>query len=323
MGYTKRDIRTFSMLGQQGSTGLALSNLKKHADDLLVMSADLCGTSGLSRFQHMYPDAFINVGIAEQNMIGMASGLAACGYKVFASSFSNFIAMRAVEFVRSSVSYMDLDVKLIGVGAGFAMGQFGNTHYGFEDVAMMSAIPGMLVIEPADGLEAAKATEALAEYRGPAYLRLTGTSNIPPLYSEDYEFEIGKSYVLREGKDIVIVGAGAVLNEAMAAAEQLESQGISVSVVNMPTIIPIDTVTLDNLFNDFSRMYVIEEHNILGLFSEIVRYAAKIDTSCQIAPLGNAISFSPAGTREYMLKKYELDSVSIAKKISTEVRQAV
>ena len=320
MEYTKRDIRTFSMLGQQGSVGLALSNLKKDDDNLLVMSADLCGTSGLSRFQHAHPDSFINVGIAEQNMVGMASGLAACGYKVFASSFSNFIAMRAVEFARSDVAYMNLDVKLIGIGAGFAMGQFGNTHYGLEDVAMMSAIPGMTVIEPADGLEAAKAVGALIDFSGPAYLRLTGGTNLPSIYTEDYEFRIGKSYTLRDGTEAAIVGAGSIIGEALAAAEQLESEGISVSVVNMPTLRPIDTDILDSLLDRFDKIYVVEEHGFRGLYAEIAVYAASVSRCCRIVPIGSMDCFTPAGTREYMLADRKLNAASIAEKISAETR---
>lgn len=323
MEYTKRDIRTFSMLGQQGSVGLALSNLKKDDDNLLVMSADLCGTSGLSRFQHAHPDSFINVGIAEQNMVGMASGLAACGYKVFASSFSNFIAMRAVEFARSSVAYMNLDVKLIGIGAGFAMGQFGNTHYGLEDVAMMSAIPGMTVIEPADGLEAAKAVEALLQHDGPAYLRLTGTTNIPPIYQEDYCFEVGASYLIRGGEDAAIIGSGSILSEAIFAAEQIENEkGIHISVVNVPTIHPLNFKDIKSKLGGNKNLFVIEEHGNTGLVKQVETSCTGADRSeYVVTQLGNPGDFLPAGTRSYMLTKTGISRESIVRQICEELKK--
>lgn len=316
MGYTKRDIRTFSMLGQQGSVGMALSQAKQEGDNLIVMSADLCSTSGLSRFQSAYPDSFVNVGIAEQNMLGVASGLAACGYKVFASSFSNFIAMRAVEFARSSVAYMDLDVKMIGIGAGFAMGQFGNTHYGIEDVAMMASIPGMMVVEPADGLEAAKAVEALLDYDGPAYLRLTGGPNAGIVYSEDYEFELGKSYVLREGRDAAIIGAGAILSEAMKAADALAEKGIEVEVVNMPTVNPVDEEAIARLAARYDCLFVLEEHGPRGFVSLIVEKLSSVGTSCMHVPICMHNSFVSPGTRDYLLEKNGLTAHEIERKVS-------
>lgn len=320
--YTKRDIRTLSMLGQAGSVCFALSEMRKTDDSILAISADLKGTSGFSRFATSFPDSFINVGIAEQNMIGIACGMASCDYKVVASSFATFISLRAGEFARSGAAYMDFDVALLGVGSGFAMGQFGNTHYAMEDIALMKAIPGLKVISPSDGLEAAKAIEAVLRESGPAYLRITGNTNSPIVHGEDYAFTIGKAETLRSGTDTVLFTTGEVTYNALLAADLLSANGVDVAVIAFPTIKPFDVPTVLNVLNDYSIVFSIEEHSIIGgLGDSVASVCAEAGHGGKLVKIGIDDSFHAAGTREYLLKQCGLDADGIKHRVLKELHE--
>jgi transketolase len=202
LDYSAKNIRTWSILGSRGTFGVVLNELASQNEGIVALSADLCTTSGLDRFGQSFPDRFVNVGIAEQNMVGLAAGLAANDFVPFASSFANFLALRSCEQIRHFMGYMKENVKLVGLAAGFAMGMFGTTHYGIEDIAALRAIANLTIISPADCTETAKAVEAAAGFAGPVYLRLTGVMNAPIVYKNDYDYEIGKAITVRGGEHL-------------------------------------------------------------------------------------------------------------------------
>ena len=209
---TRRDAKLWSRLGARATYGMAILEMAKQRDDFYVMSADLCQSSGLFKFREEFPDRFINSGIAEQNLIGVAAGLAKDGTNIFASSFAPFVTMRACEQVRMNMGYMQLNIKTVGLGSGLIMAQLGNSHYGVEDGSVMRVIPGMTVVNPADGVEIMKTVEALCDYPHPTYLRLTGGPGLPIVHEDDIDFQIGKAIQIREGKDIAIIACGTMVD---------------------------------------------------------------------------------------------------------------
>jgi len=294
------------MLGQRGVFGVTLDKLAAENDRIFALSADLRNTSGLDRFAANYPDRFVNVGIAEQNLIGVAAGLADSGYSVFAATFANFAALRACEFVRHFMGYMRLPVNLVGFAAGFAMEFFGNTHYGLEDISTLRAISNLTIISPADGLETVKAVTALVDFGNPVYLRLTGTANMPMIYKNDYDFQIGKSIMLKEGRDIALIAVGSMVANALEASKILEELGISCSVINMHTIKPLDTDALDELF-DKRLIVTVEEHSIIGgMGCAVAEYLSEKQNTPVILKLGASQGYKKAGGYKYMLELNEL-----------------
>lgn len=308
-----------SMLGQRGVYGVTLDKLVAENDKIIALSADLRNTSGLDRFAANYSDRFINVGIAEQNMVGVAAGLADSGYSVFASTFANFAALRACEFVRHFMGCMRSPVKLVGLAAGFAMEFFGSTHYGIEDISALRAVSNITIVTPADGLETAKAVTALANYDAPAYLRLTGTANMPAVYKQDYEFQIGKAVVLKDGGDTALVACGSMAANALEAAKILESEGIGCSVVNMHTVKPLDTGAIDMLL-DKKLIVSIEEHSTLGgLGSAIAEYVSEKRGAPLLLKLGVAQGYQKAGSYPYLLERNGLRAGQIAASIKNKL----
>lgn len=308
---TKKNIRIWSALGARGTLGVALLDLASEKDNLVVMSADLGITSGLGRFMSAYPDRFFNLGIAEPNMVGVASGMAKEGACVFATTFSNFLAMRSYEQIRLNMGYMKHPVKLVGVASGFAMGMFGNTHYGIEDMALMRAVPNLVVLSPADDTEVVKTIYAAAEYDGPVYVRLTGGMNNPIVYTEDYPFEIGRAITLREGDDITIIATGTMVYESLRAAEYLAEKGIEAEVVDMHTIKPLDEDAVQHACSA-KLIVTIEEHSIIGgLGGAVAECLAGMVKHPPLLRLGLTDEFKHAGTFEYMIKDCGLNKESI------------
>jgi len=320
MEYKPSEIRTMSMLGQRGVLGVTLDKLASENDKIIALSADLRNTSGLDRFAATYPDRFINVGIAEQNMIGVAAGLADSGYKVYATTFANFAALRACEFVRHFMGYMRSPVKLVGFAAGFSMEFFGNTHYGIEDVSALRAISDITIISPADGLETAKAVVAISDYNAPVYLRLTGTANMPVVYKNDFDYQIGKAVVLREG-DIPLVSCGSMVSNAIEAAKILETNGISCSVIDMHTIKPLDSVVLDSML-DKKIIVTVEEHSTIGgLGSAVAEYISERSSAPVVIRLGVSQGYKKSGGYKYMLEQNGLMPQQIADAVYAKLSQ--
>lgn len=315
MDVKKSKTKLWSKLGSRAVFGMEILDLAEKRDDFLVLSGDLVHSSGLARFQEKYPERCINMGIAEQNMIGVAGGLAKAGTAVFATSFAPFITMRAAEQVRMNLGYMGLNVKTVGLGSGLVMAQLGNSHFGLEDVAVMRAIPNLTIVSPADCTEIVKAVDAIVEYNGPVYLRLTGGQGNPVVYQEDYVFELGKAIKLRFPARVTFIAAGTMVHEALVAADLLEEKGISAGVVDMHTIKPIDVAILDEIALKSELIVTVEEHTIIGgLGSAVAEYLALKKEKPRQLILGIQDVFPHAGSYEYLLEQCGLTAKQIALK---------
>jgi transketolase len=311
------NARQWSRLGSRGVFGMAALSIGEQYDDLMVMSADLGNSSGLDRFKKAYPEKFLNIGIAEQNMIGVAAGLAKEGYNVFATSFAPFISMRAAEQIRMNLGYMEMNVKAVAIGSGVSMAFLGNSHYGIEDAAVMRSIPNMTVVCPADCVEIIKTVQAAAEFKGPMYIRLTGAVNNPPVYTEDYDFRIGRAITLRSGSDVTIIANGTMVHESLEAAKLLEADGKSVGVINMHTLKPLDTAAIDAAMAASKVLVTVEEHSVIGgLGSAVAEYKASKKAAPPQLMLGLPDRFDKAGEYRYMLEKNGLVASAIASRIA-------
>ena len=321
MKITGKENKQWSRLGSRATYGQAILMLAEKLDNLMVLSADLGNSSGLDRFKATYPDKFLNIGIAEQNMIGVAAGLAKEGSVVFASSFAPFITMRAAEQVRMNMGYMDLNIKTVAIGSGVSMSFLGNSHFGLEDAAIMRSIPNMTVVSPADCAEIVKTVFAAAEYPHPMYIRLTGAVGFPVVYEDDYDFQIGKAVEIKNGTDVSIVATGSMVYESLEAAKILEEAGISVSVLNMHTIKPLDTDALDVLIKKGKTIFTIEEHSITGgLGSAVAEYVSSISNSPVVNRIGLPDEFVITAEYRYILEKYGLVGINIANTIKEKIK---
>jgi len=315
MEINRKTVRMCAMLGSRGTFGKAVYEVAKERDDFMVLSADLAGSSGLIRFTEEFADRFINVGIAEQNLIGIAAGIAREGIPVFATSFAPFITMRACEQLRMDASYMNLPIRVVGLGSGWSLGYLGNSHYGLEDVAVVRSMLNMTIVSPADGAEICKTVEAAIDYPGPLYIRLTGTVNNPVVYNLNYEFRIGKANVLREGKDVAIFAAGTMVAESLSAAKILEEHGISASVINMHTIKPLDQECIKN-YSSCKLFVSVEEHITTGgLGSAILEYLNEMEIQKNVLKIGIPEKYVKAASYETLLKTYGLKEKDIAEYI--------
>ena len=315
----KINVKLLSMAGQGGSAfGITLMELMKERDDIMVLSADMSTPAGLDKFKAAYPNHFINVGIAEQNMIGIAAGLADEGYKPICVAQACFITMRSFEQIRQFCGYMGIPMVLVGIGSGLSLQYMGNTHYALEDIALMRTIPNMKIVAPCDSLEAMKALEVAVNLSRPIYIRLFGGTGIPAVYQEDYQFEIGKAVQIREGSDIQIIAIGSMVSNAIKVAEALEIEGISTSVVNMHTIKPLDESAIDSS----KRLIVtIEEHHVIGgLGAAIERAISNIKEKATVLKIGINDQFLPVGGYNYLLEQSKIDVESIKNKILNMIK---
>jgi transketolase len=296
--------------------GQAILDLAERRPDLMVLSADLGNSSGLDRFKKSYPDQFVNVGIAEQNLVGVAAGLAKEGHTVFASSFAPFITMRASEQVRMNLGYMQFNVKTVGIGSGLVMGFLGNSHFGIEDAAVMRAIPGIMIVTPADCGEIVKVVNAAADHVGPMYIRLTGGPNSPVVYTEEYEFTLGKAIQLRDGDDIAIIANGSMVAQSIAASDQLKEEGVSAAVFNFHTIKPLDTECLARIASKYRKVVIVEEHSVVGgLGGAIAEHWIATENPPQVRILGLPDEFGKTGEYDFLLERYGLTPSGISSSI--------
>lgn len=281
-------INAWEKLGQtRAFYGIGVSEVLKIHPNMFVLAADLSGYSGLERFSRLHPDKVINVGIQEQNMIGVATGVALEGNLVYAGTYAAFSVPRAMEQVRHNLSILNTNIKLVGFCAGYTMESLGRSHWATEDISLTRCLPNMTVVAPADCLETVKVCLAVAEFDGPAYIRLCGNGNCPKVYHEDYVFKLGRGIVLKEGTDTVIIAHGRMVHEGLLAAEQLEQKGVSTAVVNMHTIKPLDEELLARLCNRYQHVFVVEEHNIIGgLGSAVAEFLAENPTGARLHRLG-------------------------------------
>ncbi len=318
--FKKPEIKMWSRLGSCGAFGLAMDALAKEDEKLLVTTADLCFYSGLDRFKRNHPDQYYNLGIAEQNMIGVAAGLASEGYRVFATTYASFAAARCCDQVKVNMAYMKLPVKLVGLTAGLSVGILGPTHMSWGDLAVMRAMPDIAILSPADCTETVKATIAAAEYNGPVYVRLTGSMNSPIVYKEDYEYRMGKAIQMKEGLDAAVIATGSMVHPAAEAVLRLEQEGISCGLVNMHTIRPLDTEILEKIRTKYSFIITVEEHGVVGgLGSAVLEYLSD-KNSPPIKRIGLEGSYPHAAGYEHLLGENGLTADGIYSSIKSFVR---
>ena len=309
-------------LAQRSYYGKALAKLAETDPDVVAMDADLAGSTKTSEFRKVVPERFVEVGIAEQNLIGVAAGLAASGKTVFASTFAVFASGRCWEQIRLALAYPKLNVKVVSTHCGISVGADGASHQALEDIAIMRALPNMTVISPADAHEAYAATLAIAEYDGPVYMRL-GRADVPVLFPADVEFEIGKAKFLRSGTDVTLIGTGQMVFLCLEAADMLEKEGITADVIDMSTIKPLDTQAILSSVSKTGCAVTAEEHSVIGGLGSAVSEFLSENMPCPVTRIGTRDTFGESGDPDELFKKYGLTAEDIrdAAKRSIEMKE--
>lgn len=301
------------------SYGKAVTALGKEHDDIVVLDADLAAATKTGIFKKEFPERFIDCGIAESNMIGVAAGLAAAGKVPFASSFAMFAAGRAFEQVRNSVGYPHLNVKIGASHAGISVGEDGATHQCNEDIALMRTIPGMVVINPSDDVEAHAAVKAAYEHQGPVYLRF-GRLAVPVINDRPgYKFELGKGITLKEGNDAAIIATGLCVASSLEAAEKLAAEGIHVRMINIHTIKPLDEELIITAAKETGKIITVEEHSVIGGLGSAVCDCLSENYPCKVLKIGINDVYGESGPAAKLLAKYGLDADGIYTKIKTQI----
>lgn len=293
--------------------GKALCELADNGENILVLDADLAAATKTGMFKKAHPDKFIDVGIAEANLMGVAAGLAATGHTVFASSFAMFAAGRAFEQIRNSIGYPHLNVKIGATHAGISVGEDGASHQCCEDIALMRTIPGMVILNPADDIEARACVFAAVKHDGPVYMRF-GRLAVPRVFDENYKFEIGKGSVISEGTDVTIIATGLMVKEAIEATEMLKNEGISARLVNMATIKPIDRDIIIESAAKTGAIVTAEEHNIIGGLGSAVAEVVSETKPVPVVRVGVNDVFGKSGPALELLHIYGLDAENIVAK---------
>ena len=306
-------------LAQRGYYGKALAKLAETDDKVVVLDADLAGSTKTAEFRKAAPERFIECGIAEQDMIGIAAGLAASGKTVFASTFAVFATGRCWEQIRLGCAYPKLNVKIVSTHCGISVGADGASHQALEDMSIMRSLPNMVVISPADAYEAYAATLAIAEYKGPVYMRL-GRADIPVLYDENVEFEIGKAKKLRSGADVTLRGTGQMVSLCLDAAEMLSAEGIEADVINMSTIKPLDGAAVFDSVSKTGCAVTAEEHSVIGgLGSAVAEYLSE-NMPAPVVRIGTRDTFGESGDPDKLFEKYGLTAKDIAEAAKRSIK---
>ena len=301
------------------SYGQTLVELGAENKDIVVLDADLAGATKTAMFKKAYPDRFFDCGIAEGNMMSIAGGLAACGKIPFASSFAMFATGRAFEQVRNTIGYPHLNVKICASHAGITVGEDGASHQCLEDLALMRTIPGMVVMNPADDVEARAAVRAAAAYDGPVYIRL-GRSAVPVINDPaTYKFEWGKGIQIKEGSDITIIATGLMVDSAIKAAEKLEADGVKADVIDIHTIKPIDEDIILKSAKKTGKVFTVEEHSVIGGLGSAVCEVLSEKYPCKVKRIGIYDVFGESGSAADLLKAYKLDGDGVYEQIKAEL----
>lgn len=293
--------------------GKALVELGEQNEKVVVLDADLAGATMTKYFKAAHPDRFFDCGIAEANMMNIGAGLSTMGLIPFCSTFAMFGAGRAYEQIRNSIAYPKFNVKICCSHAGVSVGEDGGSHQSVEDIGLMRLVPGMMVIVPADAKEARKAVFALAEFQGPAYMRLARLAT--PVFEEDYPFEIGKANVMREGKDAAVFACGLMVNEALEAAKLLAAEGVEISVINVHTIKPIDAACVTEYAEKCGNVVTVEEHSVIGGLGDAVADVLMGKVNCKFRKIGINDQFGQSGKAAEVLREYGLTADQIAERI--------
>ena len=298
-------------LAQRNYYGKALAKLAETREDVVVIDADLAGSTKTSEFRKVAPERFVEAGIAEQDMIGVAAGLAASGKTVFASTFAVFATGRCWEQIRLGCAYPKLNVKIVSTHCGISVGADGASHQALEDISIMRSLPNMTVVSPADAYEAYAATLALADCKGPCYMRL-GRADVPVLFDEDVEFEIGRARRMRSGSDVSLIGTGQMVSLCLDAADMLESEGISADVINMSTIKPLDGTAVMESVSKTGCAVTAEEHSVIGGLGSAVAELLSENMPAPVVHIGTRDTFGESGDPDQLFRKYGLTAEDIA-----------
>ena len=319
MEYNAKNSKRWAIVGQRPTFGLALYEFAKENPNILAVVADVTNSAGLGRMKADLPEQVINTGIAEQNMMGIATGLASEGYTVFTSSFAPFQAMRCLEQIRVNQGYMGQRLVMVGLASGVAYGELGFTHCTLEDMSLLRSIPNVAVVTPADAMEVVKIVEAAINYKESVYIRLMDKTNIPIVYEDDYDFAIGKAVPLIEGGEVAILANGPVVYYALQAAKRFtEETGKTVAVYDMHTVKPIDTELLDKLAKQAKAIITVEEHyTIGGLGSAVAEYYSDKPNRLPVYKLGFPDVYPHGASHETLLKDFGLDADGIYNKIKS------
>ena len=321
--YNKRNMRSWSIMGINPSVwSIGFDAISQEKNNLAVITADLSRFSGLERMTSKYPEMFYNVGIAEQNMIGVAAGMAMEGMQVYVTTYAPFVTFRCADQVRHLMGNMNLDIKAIGSSAGLTSGWSGVALQAINDIAFMRSIPNMTVLSPADCTEAIKMMKAMAEITGPVYMRFCGTTSIPMVYLEDYEFKIGRAVQIQKGKKVAFIATGiTMVSETINAAKIIEEKyDFSPTVVNMHTIKPIDEDVIIDLSKTHDLIVTVEEHNVIGgLGSAVSEVLCNLRHNCKQIIIGINDFNGEMGSRTFMLNQHGLTSSGIVERVSKEL----
>ncbi len=301
------------MVATRAGFGAALAELGAKRDDFIVLDADLAAATQTGVFKKAFPDRFYDCGIAEQNMMGIAAGIAATGKKVVCSSFAMFAAGRAYEQVRNSIGYPHLNVVIGATHAGISVGEDGATHQCCEDIALMRTIPGMTIINPADETEAKLAVEAALDQDGPVYMRF-GRLAVPVIFGDDYKFEIGKGVELKSGSDVTVIATGLMVNEALQAYEMLKNEGINARIINIHTIKPLDKDIVIKAAKETGAIVTAEEHSVIGGLGSAVSEVLSEEYPAPVVKLGVYDVFGHSGAAPKLLDEFGLRAVNIVEK---------
>jgi len=308
------------MTAMREAFGKALAELGEKNKDIVVLDADLASSTKTTYFAAQFPERFFQVGIAEQNMIGIAAGLASCGKIPFAASFAVFVTKRPADQVAISIAYPGLNVKIVGAYTGLFNGSTGASHMAVEDISIMRAIPGIIVIDPADAEEMTQAVSAIAEFNGPVYIRET-RDEWPEIFNSAYKFKIGKAATVRDGTDAAIIASGVMTSESVKAADILKKEKISVRVVNMSTIKPIDKDMIISCAQETGAIVTAENHNIYGGLGSAVAETIVENFPVPMERIGIKDTLGEAGSNSELLEKYEMGSRFIAEAVKKVIRR--
>ncbi len=299
-------------IATRDSYGRALKELGAEFPNMVVLDADLSGSTKSGEFKKAFPERFFNAGIAEADLMGMATGLALSGKIAFASTFAMFAVGRAYEIVRNSIAYTGANVKICATHAGLSVGEDGASHQCLEDISLMRGLPGMTVLDPADDVSARKLLRLAAEMQGPVYIRL-GRAAVPVVYPEDADIRIGKAVWLREGSDITIISSGCVLDQALAAADALAEDGISAGVLDMHTVKPFDEEAVLKAARSSECIVTVEDHFVTGgIGSAVAETLVKHGIGCRVKTLGAQDRFGQSGKPAELFREYGIDAAGIA-----------
>ena len=290
----------------------------RERDDLIVMDADLSGSTKTKEFAKAYPERFVNCGIAEQDLMAEAAGIALSGHVVCASTFAMFAAGRAYEIIRNSIGYTNANVKVCATHAGITVGEDGASHQTFEDIALMREIPGMLVVNPADAVSAKKLLNEVVDTDGPAYVRL-GRSGVPVIYDESSDIKIGTANVIRKGSDVTIIATGIMVADALEAAEELANEGVYARVIDMHTIKPIDETAIINAARENGPIVTAEEHSVIGGLGSAVAEVVVKNKPVRVEMVGQKDTFGESGKPAELREKYGLTKDDIVKAVKNVI----